>query len=255
MSPENLVVCSWSACKILNWWTETRKRKGTKQKAIVSIVLLSPLRFDYRDGVKTRKNSDSSRVSRAFIFFFFFSFCPDQMRQRCMWKHSLNCRIFYNYEVPSSSSCTIRTSMWKVRFHTIISQVTSFCTLLQPEAKIQPEKKSWQPDETQTENKNEQEQPHTQREQTRTARRKKSSNCLHTPACFHLLAFKEAQLLGSPPPTPTAGRRKAMLPERLDGCSRQGQKGPQAKLNCKLNDRFNVCYAKLSKWSLLVLKP
>lgn len=129
------------------------------------------------------------------------------MRRRCMWKYSLNCRIFYNCEVPSSSSCTIRTSMWKVRFHTIISQVTPFCTLLQPEAKIQPEKKSWQPDKTQTENKNEQEQPHTQREQTRTARRKKSSNCLHTPACFHLLAFKEAQLLGSPQP-PTGWEKK-----------------------------------------------
>lgn len=90
------------------------------------------------------------------------------MRWRCMWKPFLNCRIFYNYKVPSSSSCTIHTSMWKVWFQTIINQVIPFCTLLQPEAKIQPEKKSWQPDKTQTENKNEQEHPHTQREQTRT---------------------------------------------------------------------------------------
>lgn len=46
-----------------------------------------------------------------------------------------------------------------------------------------------------------------------------------------------------------------MLPERLDGYSSQGQKGPQAKLNCKSNNRFNVCYAKLSKRSLLVSRP
>lgn len=52
---------------------------------------------------------------------------------------------------------------------------------------------------------------YTQRKQNHTAWRKKSSNCLHTPARFHLLAFKEAQLLGSW----QLWRRKEMLPKCL----------------------------------------
>lgn len=55
------------------------------------------------------------------------------------------------------------------------------------------------------------------RAKARAAWRKKPSNCLHTPACFHMLAFKEAQLLGSS----QLHRIKKMHPKCLDGCSRQ----------------------------------
>lgn len=90
---------------------------------------------------------------------------------------------------------------------------------------------------------------YTQREQTHTAWRKKSSICLHTPARFHLLAFK-----GSPGLL-AAVEKKGNAPQELGWLQQTRTEGPQTKLNCKWSNRFSVCYAKLSKQPPLVLRP
>lgn len=146
--------------------------------------------------------------------------------------------------------------LWKVCLQTISNQTTSFCKLLQSSSKKQPEKKAnslTKPKWKIKMSKNsyipkERANPHCLEEE--------SSNCLDTPpAHFHLLVFRETQLPGSL----QLQRRKDMCPKCLDDCSRKGptrrREDLHARLHCKSNNKFSVCYAKPSEPALLTARP
>lgn len=135
MSPENLVVCSYSVWKIWKWVTDTRKEQS---KRLQFWFYFSPLCGLTRDDIKTRKNSDSSRGNLLFlcIYLFIYFWASAWPHETVMYvKVLLMLQNILQIWVPSSSSSRhSHTVVWKLSFQTITNQVTPSCTLLQPAA-------------------------------------------------------------------------------------------------------------------------
>lgn len=139
MSQENLVVCSQSVWNMLNWWTEMRKKKGTKQKASfhsVSLPFVVWPEMMYRQG--------KSQTPGKWVELLFSPPEPlSRPYETVMYVKALSkLQNILQIGVPSSSSWHSHTTVWKLSHQTIINQVAPFCPLLQPAAKYTLKRKA-----------------------------------------------------------------------------------------------------------------